>query len=187
MRFNAYVLYTNGVSHLLVVVLQTTRILSGVILLLAVTLILVNLQPASAGTLSLSLVTGVDAGSGSVDPNCLAPTGCGEAFNIGKTVTVTATPASGWQFASWSTQTGASCIGGPTVNPCLILIPVGTNLAATIGATFVQFPAAHATPVGGVMLPSVGSTVLLPWAVLLSVLGVLSVEAFRVKGRAKRR
>ncbi len=49
------------------------------------------------------------------------------------------------------------------------------------------FPAVHPTPVGGVMLPSVGFTVLLPWAVLLSLLGVLSVEAFRVKRRAKRR
>ncbi len=174
-------------SFFLVVVLRTTRILSVVVLLLALTLIVVNLQPASAAIFSLSLVTGVDAGSGSVDPNCPAPTGCGEAFNIGETVTVTATPASGWQFASWSTQTGASCIGGPTVNPCQILIPVGTNFAGTIGATFIQFPASHATPVGGVMLPSVGSTVLLPWAVLLSVLGVVSVEAFRVKRRTKQR
>jgi hypothetical protein len=49
------------------------------------------------------------------------------------------------------------------------------------------FPAVHQTPVGGVMLPSVGLTVLLPWAVLLSLLGVLSVEAFRVKRRAKQR
>jgi len=42
-------------------------------------------------------------------------------------------------------------------------------------------------PVGGVMLPSVGLTVLLPWAVVLSLLGVVSVEAFRVKRRAKQR
>ena len=171
-------LYTNGVSHLLVVVLQTTRILSGVILLLAVTLILVNLQPASAGTLSLSLVTGVDAGSGSVDPNCPAPTGCSE--TPGATVTVTATPSSGWQFSSWSTQTGISC----SSNPCVFTMP-STNVVLV--ATFIQVHAVHQTPVGGVMLPSVGVTVLLPWAVLLSLLGVLSVEAFRVKRRAKRR
>jgi hypothetical protein len=37
------------------------------------------------------------------------------------------------------------------------------------------------------MLPSVGFTALLPWAVLLSLLGVLSVEAFTIKRRAKRR
>ncbi len=49
------------------------------------------------------------------------------------------------------------------------------------------FPPVHPTPVGGVMLPSVGFTVLLPWAVALSMLGVLSVEAFLVKRRAKRR
>jgi subtilase family serine protease len=42
-------------------------------------------------------------------------------------------------------------------------------------------------PVGGVMLPSVGVTVLLPWAIALSLLGVLSVEVFLVKRCAKRR
>jgi len=42
-------------------------------------------------------------------------------------------------------------------------------------------------PVGGVMLPSVGSTALVPWAIVLSLLGVLSVEAFTIKRRAKRR
>lgn len=43
------------------------------------------------------------------------------------------------------------------------------------------------TPVGGVIVPSVGFTVLVPWALVLSLLGVLSVEALRVKRRAKRR
>jgi hypothetical protein len=253
------------VSHLLVVVLRTTRILVGVVLLLALTLILVNLQPAlgrgdilitqvDAGSGSVSaappgtpcpapgcgeaigvtvtvtatpdpgwqfsswstqtgasciggptvnpcqvvmpvgevtvtigatfiqVLTGVDAGSGSVDPNCPAPTGCSE--TPGVTVTVTATPSSGWQFSSWSTQTGASCIGGPTVNPCVFAMPANN---VVLGATFIQFPAVHATPVGGVMLPSVGLTVLLPWALLLSLLGFVSVEAFRVKRRAKQR
>jgi hypothetical protein len=54
-------------------------------------------------------------------------------------------------------------------------------------ATFIQVHAVHATPVGGVMLPSVGLSVLLPWAMVLSLLGVLSVEAFLVKHRAKQR
>jgi hypothetical protein len=48
-------------------------------------------------------------------------------------------------------------------------------------------PAVSHVPVGGVMLPSVGFTVLLPWVIALSLLGVLSVEAFLVKRRAKRR
>ena len=177
-----------GVSHLLVVVLRTTHILGGVILLLALTLILVNLQPA-LGLGNDHLITQVDAGSGSVDPNCPAPTGCSE--TPGVTVTVTATPSSGWQFSSWSTQTGASCIGGPTVNPCQVVMPqyvMGVGyVTVTIGATFIQFPAVHQTPVGGVMLPSVGLSVLLPWAIVLSLLGVLSVEAFTIKRRAKQR
>jgi hypothetical protein len=42
-------------------------------------------------------------------------------------------------------------------------------------------------PVGGIMLPSAGITVLLPWALVLFVLGVLSVEAFTAKRRPKRR
>ncbi len=164
-----------GVLHLLVVVLRTTRILGGVVLLLALTIILVNLNSASAIPIDV-LITRVDAGSGSVSPNCPAPNGCVNGFS--SLVTVTATPASGWQFSLWSTQTGTSCIGGPTVNPCQVQMPVGFDPTVTIGATFIQFPAAHATPVGGVMLPSVGLTALLPWAVLLSVLGVVSVEAF---------
>jgi hypothetical protein len=60
-------------------------------------------------------------------------------------------------------------------------------VTVTIGATFIQFPAVHQTPVGGVMLPSVGLSVLLPWAIVLSLLGVLSVEAFTIKRRAKQR
>jgi hypothetical protein len=177
-------------SHHLVVVLRTTPILGGFVLLLALTLIRVNLQPATAQS-DLILITRVDAGSGSVSPNCPAPTGCDESANFGNTVTITATPSSGFQFSSWSPQTEASCIGGPTVNPCQVQMPLGDIIThtITIGATFVQvvFPAVHPTPVGGAMLPTVGFTVLLPWAVLLSLLGVLSVEAFRVRGRAKRR
>jgi len=63
-----------------------------------------------------ALVTGVASGSGSVSPNCPL---CLEPAHV--SVTVKATPSSGWQFSSWSTQTGISCIllaqGGNT-NPC---------------------------------------------------------------------
>jgi hypothetical protein len=57
----------------------------------------------------------------------------------------------------------------------------------TTATTQTTFAPVHQTPVGGVMLPSVGLSVLLPWAIVLSLLGVLSVEAFRVKRRAKQR
>jgi len=62
-----------------------------------------------------------------------------------------------------------------------------SSITITVVVKAPTFPAVHPTPVGGVMLPSVGFTALLPWAVLLSLLGVLSVEAFTIKRRAKRR
>jgi hypothetical protein len=42
-------------------------------------------------------------------------------------------------------------------------------------------------PVGGIMLPSVGFSILVPWVLVLSLLGVVSVEVFIVKRRVKRR
>jgi len=66
--------------------------------------------------------------------------------------------------------------GGPAITP-----------AATTATTATTFTPVHQTPVGGVMLPSVGFSVLLPWVIVLSLLGVLSVEAFRVRRRTKRR
>lgn len=41
------------------------------------------------------------------------------------------------------------------------------------------------TAVGGVVLPGVGFTVLLPWIIVLSLLGVVSVEAVVAKRRAR--
>ena len=143
--------------------LRISRILGGVLLLLTVTLILVNLQPASAAALTLTLITQVDAGSGTVSPACPAPTGCNEAANIGTTVSITATPNSGFQFSSWSTQTGASCLGGPTVNPCQVQIPVGTNFAGTIGATFTPIPPVPEYPIG---LPLLAIFMVLAYAVI---------------------
>jgi len=75
------------------------------------------------------LITVVDAGSGTLSPNCPSASGCGEA--IGSSVTVTATASSGWQFSSWSTQTGISCSN----NPCTFSMP---NNAVTLKATFTQ-------------------------------------------------
>jgi hypothetical protein len=75
--------------------------------------------------------------------------------------------------------TSYSCL--PVDPICAILIDDPLTVTA------VPQPAVHPVYVGGVMFPSVGFTVLLPWAVLLSLLGVLSVEAFTIKRRAKRR
>jgi hypothetical protein len=74
-----------------------------------------------------TLITGVDAGSGSVLPNC--PSGCSEA--VGPSITVQANPSSGWQFSGWSTQTGISC----STNPCTFSMP---SNAVTLKATFTQ-------------------------------------------------
>ena len=58
------------------------------------------------GSTLATLTTGVDSGvgSGSASPNCPGPNGCSTAVN--SPVSVQATPASGWQFSSWSV-TGA--------------------------------------------------------------------------------
>ena len=62
-----------------------------------------------------------------------------------------------------------------------------TTTTATTAATATPFMPVHDAPVGGVMLPSVGFTLLVPWALVLSLLGFVSVEAFIVKHRTKRR
>jgi hypothetical protein len=74
-----------------------------------------------------TLLTGVDSGSGSVFPNCVG--GCSEV--MGSQIQATATPSSGWQFSSWSTQIGISC----SSNPCTFNMP---NNAVTLRATFTQ-------------------------------------------------
>jgi hypothetical protein len=87
------------------------------------------------------LTTGADSGSGSVTPIC--PSGCTE--TVGSSQTVTATPSSGWQFSSWSTQTGISC----SSNPCTFNMP---GNAVTLKATFTDFMSAPPS------LSSAGST-----------------------------
>jgi PKD repeat protein len=82
----------------------------------------------SFATSTQILVTGVAAGQGSVNPNC--PNGCNE--TVGSSVTVTATPNSGWQFSSWSIS-GASCSAGSSNSPCVFTMP---NNAVTLSATF---------------------------------------------------
>ena len=75
-----------------------------------------------------TLTTSVASGSGSVSPSC--PSGCSE--TVGSSISVTATPSSGWTFSSWSV-TGASCSGGSTGNPCQFTMP---SSAVAVSATF---------------------------------------------------
>ena len=70
------------------------------------------------------LVVGVDSGQGSVSAS-------GGSFTVGSSVTVTASPDSGWQFSGWTTQTGISC----SSNPCTFNMP---NNPVILRATFVQ-------------------------------------------------
>ncbi len=98
-------------------------------------------------------------------------------------------------------QTGAVTLDANhvTASNCPLATTITTTITTTIGGivttivtTIVLFypptPKVVApVPVGGVMLPSVGFSALLPWVIALSLLGVLSVEAFTIKRRAKRR
>ena len=97
-------------------------------------IIAVDLQPAAA-----TLFTEVDAGAGSVNPNCPGPGGC--SVVVGSTVTVTANPSASWRFSGWTT-TGASCAGGPSNNPCTFTMP---NNPVTLSATFI--PTAPPPPI----------------------------------------
>jgi hypothetical protein len=92
-------------------------------------------QVSGAGTVTATytfnpstqtLTTGVDSGQGTVSPPCTS--GCSEA--VGSSLTVTATPSSGWQFSSWSTQSGINC---GTNNPCNFNMP---SNSVTLNATF---------------------------------------------------
>jgi len=78
---------------------------------------------------------------------------------------------------------------GGSLEPESISIQQSTTTHTTFNLIVdpATFPPVHPTPVGGVMLPSVGLSVLLPWTALLSLLGVLSMEAFLVRRRVKRR
>lgn len=98
-----------------------------------------------------SLVTGVDAGSGSVSPNC--PSGCQQ--QVGSSVLISAATTSGWTFSSW-TVTGASCSGGFSSNPCTFTMP---NNAVTLSATFTQtIVSSTATSVSSSIMTTLSST-----------------------------
>ncbi|MGA2971064.1 MAG: choice-of-anchor U domain-containing protein [Candidatus Bathyarchaeia archaeon] len=118
----------------------------------------------------------------------------------GQTVHVTVTlpsPLPAGQFSYFKFQSGAwtqfpsASLDSTRTIVTLTLTADSTGTVTDPGGPAVPAPPAPKlavpVPVGGVMLPSVGLSVLLPWAVLLSLLGFVSVEAFRVKRRAKQR
>ena len=120
-------------------------------------------------------------------------------LRAGATVTVTITlpaPLPAGSFSYWKFQSGAwiqyssASLDSTRTIITLTLTADSTGTINDPGGPAIPAPAKLAVshvPVGGVMLPSVGFTVLLPWVIMLSLLGVLSMEAFRVKRRAKRR
>jgi len=130
---------------------------------------------------SAPLITGVDAGQGSVSPSCLSP-GCGEV--PGATVTVTATPSPGWVFASWSTQTNIPIVC--TSNPCTFTYP-STTFVLVLRATFDPAPIpaqpTHPINVGGTMLPLNLLQVLGPWIAAILALTVVAVETLVIRKR----
>ena len=78
---------------------------------------------------SQTLTTSVASGQGSVNPDC--PNGCSE--TVGSSVTVTASPSPGWQFASWSNAQGVSC----SSDSCTFTMPNGP---VTLDAAFSPQP-----------------------------------------------
>jgi hypothetical protein len=120
-------------------------------------------------------------------------------LSIGQVVTVTLTlpaplPAGAFSYykfqsGAWTQFPSASLDSTGTIIT-LTLTADSSGTVADLGGPAITPPtklAASHIPVGGVMLPSVGLTVILPWAIALSLLGVLSMEAFLVKRRTKRR
>ncbi len=116
----------------------------------------------------------------------------------GATVTVTVTlpfPLPAGSFSWWKFQSGAwTQLPSASLDSTGIIITL-TLTADSIGTindpggpavTPPKLAVSH-VPVGGIMLPSLGLTILAPWVMMLSLLGVLSVEAFLVKRRTKRR
>jgi len=139
-------------------------------------------QSSGVGTLSLSngkffdvAISGVTAGTATV---CV-PDASADSITV----------LQYWSGSAWVTASGITVTGTTVCGNIPVSALQGTNLGAgdQIPTKATAFPAVHQTPVGGTLLPSVGLTVLVPWAIVLSLLGGLSVEAFRIKRREKRR
>src|SRR5208337_173233 len=157
-----------------------------------------------SGVSTVGLATGTGSGSGTIASTSPVSFTAG-AFLLGVNIHdfgASVTAGSGFSLNNdvigISAAEYADPVSSPTTFPAILSGSVnwaeaGIALNPTLGmgivsiTTATTFMPVHQTPVGGVMLPSVGFSVLLPWAIALSLLGVLSVEAFRVKRHAKRR
>jgi hypothetical protein len=164
-----------------------------------------TMSPSTAGGFDLTSLTASALSSISIPP----PAGLTFPYGLfsftisglaaGATVTVTLTlpsPFPAGSFSYWKFQSGAwTQFPGATLDSTRTIITLtftadAHGMVTDPGGPAITPPtklAVSHVPVGGVMLPSLGFTVLVPWAVLLSLLGFVSVEAFRVKRRAKRR
>jgi hypothetical protein len=113
------------------------------------------------------------------------------AYNFGLS-TVTASQGSG-QSQRWNSgplnalPVPAFFVGGGSDKPASTPVTMTWSFSPSSYWSLIAVPLTPPHPVGGVMLPSVGVTVLLPWVIVLSLLGVASVEVFVVKRRAKHR
>ncbi len=116
------------------------------------------LRPAYAFTTN-TLYTTVVSGSGTVSPNCPFVTPCTE--TVGSPITITATPASGYTFSSWTLVVG-SCSGGPTSNPCILTMP-GPGPEVLVSATFTPAAPIPEYPLG---LPILAIFMMLAYGVI---------------------
>jgi hypothetical protein len=109
--------------------------------------------PQAAVIVRPTRITGSVVGSGTLSPspagNSCGP-GCIEGFASGTQVTITATPASGWTFASWS----GACTG---TGACGVSASGTKSVVATFTALPVPAPGVDAVTPGRVTLGSAGS------------------------------
>lgn len=104
----------------------------------------VTMNQAESVTATFTLIFPLSVtitGSGTVTSNPAGincPTTCSTTFDSGTTVSLTATPSSGWTFAGW----GGACTGTGT---CVVTM----NAAVTITATFTQVFALSVSVAGG--------------------------------------
>jgi hypothetical protein len=136
-----------------------------------------QVQAVSAAFSLQSYPVGINiVGQGTAAINGLSCSPCSRSFTFGTTVTLSATPSSGWMFAGWDDPTG-TCSG---TGDCFYTV----TGPLTVNATFTQIPhnltvgrPAHGTVSGPSITCGTGGTqcgpVLLTGTVTLNLLGDL--------------
>ena len=139
----------------------------------------------SNGTIppSQTLLTGVDDsyGYGSVTPNCpISSIVFGCLFDVGGSVTITATPGSGFVFANWEVPYGFTlpCFANPCdfamppglvdIQAVFVLAPSPQNFAFTIGLFSLQSPVAQGSTSENIIVVAATSGVPQPVTLYLS-------------------